>query len=81
MKRLEPIAGTEIHQAMRYAGCSGNVPLNACQYGSHVVGWTPSVLQDVQAEFSGSIDIGMEHLADKFDTRRFIRILFLEMHH
>ena len=82
MKILESLADSGIRRrGMRYTGCLGNVPLNACQDSSHIVGWTPSVLQNVQAELSGSIDIRMEHLADKFDTWRLIRVLLLEMHH
>ena len=56
------------------------LPLNACKNGGHIVSGTPAVLQDVQAKFSGGVNVGVEHLAYKFDTWRLVRILLLEMH-
>ena len=55
-------------------------PLNAGQDGRNVVCGTPTILQNVQAEFSGAIDIRMEHLADKLDSGWLIGILLFEMH-
>lgn len=56
-------------------------PLYTSQYRSDIVGRAPPVLENIQTELAGGVDIGMEHLADKFHPGRFIRILFLEMHH
>lgn len=55
--------------------------LNARQHGGDVVCGTPAILKDVKAEFARGIDIGMEHLTNKLDGGRLIRILLLEMHH
>ena len=57
-----------------------SIPLNTCQYCSHIVCWRPSVLQDIQAKLPRRIHIWMKHLADELDRRRFIGVLFLEMH-
>jgi hypothetical protein len=38
-------------------------------------------LQDVQTEFAGGIDVGVEHGADKLDGRRLVGVLLFEMHH
>ena len=46
----------------------------------HIIGWAPSILEDIQAEFTGGINIRMEHLTDELDRRRFIRVLLLKMH-
>ena len=56
------------------------IPLNARQNRSHVICRTPSVLQDIQTQLSGSVDIRVKHLADEFDARWFIRILLLKVH-
>lgn len=56
-------------------------PLNACENCGHIVSGTPAVLQDVQAKLSGGVNVGVEHLANKFDTWRLIRILLLKMHY
>lgn len=37
-------------------------------------------MQDIKAKLSGTIDIWVEHLADKLDTWRFIGVLLLEVH-
>jgi len=37
-------------------------------------------LEDVKAQLAGGVDVGMEHLADKLDGWRLIRILLLELH-
>ena len=56
-------------------------PLDTCQDGGDIISWAPSVLEDVQTQLSGGVDIGMKHLTDEFDGRWLIRILFLKMHH
>ena len=56
------------------------IPLNACQDCRHIVCWAPSVLQNVQAQFTGGVYVRMEHLTDELDRRWFVRILFLELH-
>ena len=35
--------------------------LDACQNGSNIISGTPSILQDVETEFSIGINIWMEH--------------------
>jgi hypothetical protein len=57
------------------------LPLNTRQNGSHIVCWAPSVLENIEAEFAGAVDIGMKHLANKLDAGRFVGILFLKVHH
>lgn len=57
------------------------LPLDAGQNSSHIVGRTPSVLKNVETKFSGSVYIGVEHLADEFDAGRLVGVLFLEVHH
>lgn len=56
------------------------IPLNARQDGRHIVRGTPAVLKNIKAEFTGTIDIRMKHLANELDTGGFIRVLFLEIH-
>ena len=56
------------------------IPLDAGQNGCDVICRAPAILEYVQTKFPTAIDIGVEHLADKFDTRRFIGVLFLKMH-
>lgn len=56
-------------------------PLNASQDSSDVISRTPSILQNIQAELSGRVNVRVEHLADEFDPRRFIGVSFLEMHY
>jgi hypothetical protein len=63
-----------------YCGITFNVPLNTSQDGRHVIGRAPAVLQDIKAKLPRTIDIRMEHLADKLDTWRLVGVLFLEMH-
>jgi len=54
--------------------------LNAGEDGRHIISWTPAVLQDVETELAGSVNVRVEHLADELDGRRFVRILLLKMH-
>ncbi len=37
-------------------------------------------MQDIQAEFPGSVDVGVEHLADKLDGRGLVWVLLIEVH-
>lgn len=46
-----------------------------------IVCWAPPVLKNIEAQFAGTVDIGVEHLADEFNTRGLVRILLLEVHH
>jgi hypothetical protein len=55
--------------------------LNTRQDSGHIIGRTPSVLKNVETEFTSSVNIGMEHLTDKFDARRLVGVLFLKVHH
>jgi hypothetical protein len=61
-------------------GCFSS-PLNTGQDGGDIVGRTPSVLQNVQAQFSGGVNVWVEHLADEFDLGWLVWILFFELHH
>jgi len=54
--------------------------LNTSQDSGNIVGWAPSILQDIQTKFTGGVDIGVKHLTNEFHRRRLIRILLLEMH-
>ena len=56
------------------------IPLNTGQDCRHIVRWAPSVLQDVQAQFTGSVYVRMKHLTDELDRRWFVWILFLKVH-
>ena len=56
------------------------MPLDACQDRSHIICRTPPVLQDIQAQFAGAVDIRMKHLADEFDPWWFVWILLFEVH-
>lgn len=56
-------------------------PLNTRKNSRDIVRGTPAILEDIQAEFAGGVDVGMEHLADELDRGRLVGILFFEMHH
>ena len=55
--------------------------MNTRQDCCDIIRWTPSILQDVEAQLAGGVNVGVEHLADELDSRRLVRILLLEMHH
>lgn len=55
--------------------------LNTGQYGSHVISGTPAVLQDVQTQLAGAVDVRMKHLANELDARGLIGVLLFEVHH
>lgn len=55
-------------------------PLDAGQNGRHIVRRAPSVLQNIQAQLPGAVDVGVEHLADELDAGRLGGILLLKMH-
>lgn len=57
------------------------LPLDTGENCRHIVGGTPPVLQNIKTELAGSIHVGVEHLANEFDSRGFVRILFLKIHH
>lgn len=56
------------------------LPLDACQDCRNIVGWTPAVLEDIQAQLACSIDVGMEHLTNKLDSWWLVRVLLLKVH-
>ena len=55
-------------------------PLYTGQDSGNIIGRTPAVLQDVQTQLSGGVDVGVKHGADKLDTRRFVGILLFKVH-
>ena len=57
------------------------LPLNRRQYGRHIVSRTPAILQYIQAQLAGTVDIGVEHLANELDAGRLVGVLFFEVHH
>lgn len=56
------------------------IPLDTGQHCCNIICRTPSVLQNVQTEFSSSIDVRMEHLADEFDRGWFVWVLLFKLH-
>lgn len=83
LSKLE-VMEVSINRALRTKGPGKawvTPPLDTRQNGSHVICWAPSVLQDIEAELAGAVDIGVKHLADKFDAGRLVGVLFLEVHH
>jgi hypothetical protein len=68
------------NQHISFAIININIPLDTRQDGRHIVCWTPSVLQDIQAEFSCRVYVWMKHLTDEFDGRRFVWVLLFEVH-
>ena len=52
--------------------------LNARKNGSNVICWTPSILENVQAELAICVDVRMEHSREELDSRGFIWIVFVE---
>ena len=48
--------------------------LHARQDRRNIICRTPTVLEDVQAQFAVMVDVGMEHLADKPNGRGFVRV-------
>lgn len=57
------------------------LPLDTSEDGGHIVCRAPSVLENVKAQLASTVNVGVEHLADEFDTWRLVRILLLEVHH
>lgn len=55
-------------------------PLNTRQNRRDIIRRTPPILQNIQAQLSSIINIRMEHLANKLDARRFVWVLFFEVH-
>ena len=54
--------------------------LDAGEDSRHIIGWAPAVLEDIQADASISIDVGMEHLGKEFHHRGLVRVLLTELH-
>lgn len=58
-----------------------NAPLDTSENCSHIVCWTPSVLENVKAQLACAVHVGVKHLADELDTWRLVRILLLKVHY
>lgn len=58
-----------------------DTPLDACQYGGHIVRWAPAILQDVKAQLARGVDVGVEHLANELDGWRLVWILLFKVHY
>lgn len=56
-------------------------PLYASQNSGYIVRWTPSVLQDIQAELTRAVYVWVKHLADELDARRLVWVCLLKVHH
>jgi hypothetical protein len=56
------------------------LPLYRRQDSSNIVRRTPAILQDIQTQLAGAVDVGVEHLRDEFHPRRFVGVLFFEVH-
>jgi hypothetical protein len=54
--------------------------LHTRQDRRHVIGRTPAVLQDVEAQLAGRVDVWVEHLRDELDAGRLVGVLLLEVH-
>ena len=50
------------------------------EYGRHVVGGAPAVLQYVQADSAVGVHVRMEHLGHEAHQRRLVRVLLSELH-
>lgn len=57
-----------------------DAPLDAGQDGGYVVCRAPPILQDVQTQLAGAVDIRVEHGADKLDAWRLVGVRLLEVH-
>ena len=56
-------------------------PLNRRQNSSNIIRRTPAVLQDIQTQLPGAVDVRVEHLADELHPRRLVGVLLFEVHH
>jgi len=54
--------------------------LNAGQNGRNIISGRPSVLEDVEADASIRIDVGVEHFGEEFDYGWLIGVLLAELH-
>lgn len=54
--------------------------LYRCKNSGHIVGWTPSVLQDVEADAPVSVHVGMEHFRHEPDRGGFVGVFFREFY-
>lgn len=57
-----------------------NAPLDTRQDSRDIVRRAPSILQYIEAEFAGAVDVWVEHLGDEFDAGGFVGVLFFEVH-
>lgn len=67
-------------ESMRERGGASALPLDTRQDGGDVVRRAPTVLQYVEAEFAGAVDVGVEHLRDELHAGGLVGVLFLEVH-
>jgi hypothetical protein len=54
--------------------------LNAGQDSGDIVRGAPSVLQNVQTQLAGGVDVGVEHVRHELDARRLVGVRLLERH-
>jgi hypothetical protein len=76
LRRLNKCKSTEIGRRDE-----GYIPLNGSENCSNVIRWAPTVLQNVQTQLTGAVNIWMKHLADELDARRLVRIRLFKVHH
>ena len=73
---VEPLRDT-FHPSSKFCV---RVPLNTRQDSRDVICWTPPVLQDVQAQLSGVVNVWVEHLTDEADRRSLVGVAFVKVH-
>lgn len=61
--------------------CLFHLPLDARKHRGNIVGWAPPILEDVQTQLAGGVDVGVKHGADELDRWWLVGILLLEVHH
>ena len=54
--------------------------LDTCQNGGYIVSGRPSILEDIQAQFPGAVDIRVKHLRHELDTGGLVGVGFFELH-
>ena len=52
--------------------------LNRSQDSRDVIRRRPTVLQNVEAQFSVGVDVGVKHLRDELDDGRLVRVRFVK---
>ena len=56
------------------------LPLYRRQDGGHIIRGAPAVLQYIQTQLAGAVNIWMKHLANELDARRLVGVLLFEVH-